>query len=921
MLLLCRTCLSNGALKELEWDLKQWNPLIQDRAFVPWLLQMPQDDELARARPITSTQIAALEDLWREDPTAKLEDLSKEGATDYADPVRQTYEDGFHYQNVLAPLIKAEAEEDKRIAEHIIRDQVSVAWDVRSMRPIARFTWAHSGERVEKMITGDEVKLKLAAMRSQIAQGLAWEGVGMVREATEQAVTLEMRSGSLLDENGQEIDMPPASNGMVLCPTDVHDGYTVQLMWKSVSFDRMQTALRNFALDEAAVSPYLYKALLGHMPEPPSMPPVSKRVLTVPGLPQLNPSQLLAVRTALQRPLALIQGPPGTGKTVTSAAIVYHLQQMRKGQVLVAAPSNVAVDQLTAKIAATGLKVIRVYSRAREAVDSDVIQHALHTMIADIATLPEKMAAEWDATLLQYRQEEAAAAANPNSDAAKAFAKRENPSMPGAPAAVQLLGKSHGVAFTRLHWLRQQYGELVADNERKYRNLVARAEEALLHAADVICCTCVGAGDRRLRYRKFKQVLIDEVTQASEAEVLIPVVKGAKQLVLVGDHCQLGPVVISKTAAAAGLHQSLFERLIMLGIRPLRLQVQYRMHPVLAEFPSNIFYEGSLQNGVTLAERTPAQSALQWPMPGRPMFFYMSTGAEEIAGSGTSYINRSEASAVERLVTNFLRAGVEPGQIGVITPYEGQRAYVIQHMARHGSLPSAQYAQVEVASVDSFQGREKDYTILSCVRSNEHQGIGFLNDPRRLNVALTRARYGMVVVGNPKVLAKQLLWNNLLHHFKQLNCLVEGPLNALRHSKMHFPWPRKFINPRYKLYTVGGEVHADEAGKEADTTTLEEMGAGMFPFSVDSTMAGYTAAMPAYGADPGAAAAWAAAGGAMPSEYTTASAAPTQQPTADSGHKAAPVAAVDDDDTQSVASQSVSVAGGRGGGRGKNGGR
>ena len=154
--------------------------------------------------------------------------------------------------------------------------------------------------------------------------------------------------------------------------------------------------------------------------------------------------------------------------------------------------------------------------------------------------------------------------------------------------------------------------------------------------ADVICCTCVGSGDPRLAKMQFRAVLIDESTQATEPECMIPVVLGCRQvsssnffevvwlhrkrvfgryhhyliflfvfqLVLVGDHCQLGPVVMCKKAARAGLSQSLFERLVVLGIRPIRLQVQYRMHPALSAFPSNIFYEGSLQNGVTAGKHT-----------------------------------------------------------------------------------------------------------------------------------------------------------------------------------------------------------------------------------------------------------------------------------------------------------------------------
>jgi len=138
----------------------------------------------------------------------------------------------------------------------------------------------------------------------------------------------------------------------------------------------------------------------------------------------------------------------------------------------------------------------------------------------------------------------------------------------------------------------------------------------------------------------------------------------------------------------------------------------------------------------------------------RPVFFYTSVGQEEVSASGTSYLNRTEAANVEKLVSRFLSGGVTPEQVGVITPYEGQRAYIVSYMQRNGSLQQKLYADIEVASVDAFQGREKDYIILSCVRSNEKQGIGFLNDPRRLNVALTRARYGLVVLGNPKVRCK-----------------------------------------------------------------------------------------------------------------------------------------------------------------------
>ncbi|KAF8808975.1 hypothetical protein BYT27DRAFT_6529929 [Phlegmacium glaucopus] len=281
---------------------------------------------------------------------------------------------------------------------------------------------------------------------------------------------------------------------------------------------------------------------------------------------------------------------------------------------------------------------------------------------------------------------------------------------------------------------------------------------------------------------------------------MIPLVLGCKQAVLVGDHQQLGPVIMNKKAARAGLTQSLFERLVVLGNRPIRLQVQYRMHPCLSEFPSNMFYEGTLQNGVIAPERLRKNVDFPWPVPDTPMFFYQNLGQEEISSSGTSFLNRTEASNVEKIVTKFFKSGVMPNQIGVVTPYEGQRSYIVNYMQFNGSLKKDLYKEIEVASVDAFQGREKDYIILSCVRSNEHQGIGFLNDPRRLNVALTRAKYGVVILGNPKVLSKHPLWHYLLTHYREKNNLVEGPLNNLQPSMIQFSKPYRSLDKLIKPF-------------------------------------------------------------------------------------------------------------------------
>jgi len=535
----------------------------------------------------------------------------------------------------------------------------------------------------------------------------------------------------------------------------------------------MQTALKTFAVDETSVSGYIYHRLLGHEVEQPPMRVHLPRRFGAPGLPELNHSQVFTVKSVLQKAFSIVQGPPGTGKTVTSASIVYHLAKQNQGQTLVCAPSNVAVDQLTEKIHRTGLRVVRFCAKSRETVESRVDYLTLHYQVRHLDT-PDR------------------------------------------------------AELHKLQLLKEELGELSQADEKKFYSLKRAAEREILQAADVVCCTCSAAGDPRITSLRFRQCLIDEATQATEPECLIPIVLGAKQLVLVGDHCQLGPVVMCKTAAKAGLGQSLFERMVRLNLRPIRLQVQYRMHPCLSEFPSNTFYEGDLQNGVTASERMPVGDEFPWPNRERPMFFYTCLGQEEVSASGTSYLNRTEAVNVEKIVTRLLSAGVTPAQIGVVTPYDGQRAYIVSYMQRCGTLRQALYMEVEVASVDAFQGREKDYIILSCVRSNERQGIGFLNDPRRLNVALTRAKYGLVVLGNPKVLSKQPLWNNLLVHFKEQEVLVEGPLSNLKCSMVQFARPRKFAPDSRMAAANGASRGFDRMGPHGIPEGLGD-GTPLFP--------------------------------------------------------------------------------------------
>eukprot|EP00286_Rhodomonas_abbreviata_P001930 CAMPEP_0181290586 /NCGR_PEP_ID=MMETSP1101-20121128/1491_1 /TAXON_ID=46948 /ORGANISM="Rhodomonas abbreviata, Strain Caron Lab Isolate" /LENGTH=993 /DNA_ID=CAMNT_0023394877 /DNA_START=39 /DNA_END=3016 /DNA_ORIENTATION=- len=747
VVLLCRTCVNAGGMKDTSWDLSLWLPLIDsNKTFLSWLVKAPAEHEQARARLLTATQLSKLEELWQGRPEAILEDLDQPGVDDEPTTVLLQYEDAYQYQNIFGPLVKYEADSDKVMKEKNCKEDLVVHWDIGlNKKRIAYFMFAKDEGEI-RLVAGDELKLNYNdGMRK-------WSSIGhVIEKPNSEEVALELRNGAG-------------------APVESTHGFSVEFVWKSTTYDRMQGAMKTFAVDETSVSGYLYHRLLGHEVEPQVVRCTLPTRFSAPGLPELNHSQVFAVKSVLQQPLSVIQGPPGTGKTVTSACIVYHLSRMGQGQVLVTAPSNVAVDHLTEKIHKTGLKVVRMCAKSREAIGSSVEELTLHYQVQHLDTADKS-------------------------------------------------------EFRKLQQLKKEQGELSSQDEKKYKQLKRSTERELLMAADVICTTCVGAGDPRLSNVRFTKVLVDECTQSTEPECLIPIVMGAKQLVLVGDHCQLGPVVMCKKAAKAGLQQSLFERLVSLGVKPVRLQVQYRMHPILSEFPSNTFYEGTLQNGVTHAERERPAIEFPWPVASKPMLFYISLGAEELSASGTSYLNRTEASNVEKIVTRFLKGGVTPDQIGVITPYEGQRAYIVSYIQRNGALRKQLYSEIEVASVDAFQGREKDYIVLSCVRSNEGKSIGFLNDPRRLNVALTRARYGVVVLGNPKILSKQVLWNNLLCHFKVHDTLVEGPLSNLKQSMMQFQRPRKFYNDRR------------EAGPRIDSQRDRDYDRGAIPYN--NTPGGY----------------------------------------------------------------------------------
>ena len=307
VVLLCRGCVEGvPSLKSMDWALDEWLPLIADRRFLPWLVREPEERETMHLRPPTASQIRRLEDLWAKKPDADLNDLDldEEGQAD-VEPVRLAYDDGYHYQNVLAPLVKLEADHDKAQVAQKSKEDVSVRWERGlSKKHIAVFriddrssaSYVGMSDEQHKLQVGDEMGLRLNSGGIR-QRGKKWEATGKVVRYTEGEVALEIRGD---------------------CPTTIEEAsYIVDFVWKGTSFDRMQGALKTLAVEDASLSGYLYHRLLGHDVEPQVLKGSKEPAKEVPGLPALNPSQASAVRAVVREPLALIQGPPGTGKTVT----------------------------------------------------------------------------------------------------------------------------------------------------------------------------------------------------------------------------------------------------------------------------------------------------------------------------------------------------------------------------------------------------------------------------------------------------------------------------------------------------------------------------------------------------------------------------------------------------------------------------
>ncbi|MEK0425115.1 MAG: ATP-dependent RecD-like helicase [Planctomycetota bacterium] len=435
----------------------------------------------------------------------------------------------------------------------------------------------------------------------------------------------------------------------------------------------------------------------------------------------LNASQREAIIHALgANDLAIIHGPPGTGKTTTVAELIR--QAVAKGQrVLACAPSNTGVDNLLEKLVELGINAIRIGHPAR--VLESLQEHTLDYLVEADPAMKVIREMRREAELLT----------------SKAGRWTRAKPMPGA---------------------REDFKQ----EARRLRNDAKIFEEQIidtkLDRASVICAT-TNYDPEILGDRTFDLGVIDEACQSTEPGYW-PVVLRVDQLVLAGDHCQLPPTVLSTQATLEGLSKSMMERLVERWENRVtrQLTIQYRMHQKIMEFPSEHFYHGTLVADASVAEHTLADlPGIQTEsLDAQPVLFVDTSGAdwaEELDPNGESKLNPREAIWILKQVDALLAAGMLPDQIAVIAPYSAQVRFLRDRCTSTG---------VEIDTVDGFQGREKEAVLISLVRSNSQGEVGFLGDTRRMNVAMTRAKRKLIVIGDGSTLGRNAFFKKWIEH-------------------------------------------------------------------------------------------------------------------------------------------------------------
>ncbi|MFB6100804.1 MAG: IGHMBP2 family helicase [Candidatus Nanohalobium sp.] len=454
---------------------------------------------------------------------------------------------------------------------------------------------------------------------------------------------------------------------------------------------------------------------------------------------ELNDSQREAVEKALGSSTFLIHGPPGTGKTTTAIEVIR--QEIERGRsVLATADSNTAVDNILEFLLDHGVEAVRVGHPAR--VTPKLRENTLDAKVEEKKKYQRAEELREEAFELKDKQDDLT---HPSGRWRRGMSDEQI-----KEAAEEGRG-SRGVPEDKIkemaEWLEIQ--EKVDEKFEKADELKEEAVEEVIESADVVCSTNSSAGSELMEDRVFDTVVIDEATQATEPSCLIPLTHGRKA-VMAGDHKQLPPTVKSDEEE---LKHTLFEKLAEKHPEAKKmLEKQYRMNTEIMEFSNQEFYDGKLEAAKKVADHT--LEGLDYRGEAEPVAEFIDVeGEEESLKDSTSKLNRKEATKTVELAEEMLENGLEEEQIAVITPYQDQKDLINEKLGRES---------LEVDTVDGFQGREKEAVIISLVRNNPQDNIGFLKDERRLNVAVTRARRKLVVLGDRDTLENHEVYRKLI---------------------------------------------------------------------------------------------------------------------------------------------------------------
>ena len=437
--------------------------------------------------------------------------------------------------------------------------------------------------------------------------------------------------------------------------------------------------------------------------------------------PWLNATQEAAVNEVLwAKDVAVVHGPPGTGKTTTLVEAIYETLR-RENQVLVCAQSNMAVDWISERLMDRGVEVLRVGNPTR--VNDKMLSQTYERRYEAHPDYPQLWAMR--KTLREMR--------------------------------------SAGRKSESLH---QKIDRL----KSRITELELRIHNALFAQARVISCTLAGSASRVLDGMKFATLFIDEAAQALEAACWIAIGK-ASRVIFAGDHQQLPPTVKCLEALKGGLGKTLMERIVENNPQVVTLlKVQYRMNDDIMRFSSNWFYNGEVHSAPEVRHRgiLDYDNAIMWVDTSEV------DGKEEFVGDSYGRINRSEAQlTIDTLKAFFEKIGKERVlderiDVGIISPYRAQVQY-LRRLIRHNDYFKPMRGLITVNTVDGFQGQERDIIVISLVRDNDEGNIGFLRDLRRMNVAITRARMKLIIMGNADTMTRHPFYNKLYEYINKLN--------------------------------------------------------------------------------------------------------------------------------------------------------